>query len=254
MIELEEFSKRYDKKSQYVVENINLKALPGKVTALLGLNGQGKTTIIKAICGIHFASKGKVLISNGEEKLDISLSNGKAKRMIGYMSENPIFPENLTVVEYLRFSKSMFAPYNCDKEISLKEILKECALDEVQNCKIKKLSKGFRQRLNLAQALLHNPENIVLDEPVNGLDPLQIMEFRKVIKKLSANKTLLLSTHLMQEVEALCDNLYILSQGKIAFSGTKEELLETTHTNSLDKAFLEITSNASVEDQNEKLF
>lgn len=246
MIELVDFSKKYRKSDSPVVQNINLKAESGMVTALLGLNGQGKTTIIKAVCGIHYASSGKVYVSSANEKFDLSENPDPAKKHLGYMPETATLPENLTVKEFLHFARKIYAP-DSGESGAVQSVIKACELEDVQDKKIKALSKGFRQRVNLAQALVHSPENIILDEPVNGLDPAQIIQFRKIIKKIAEDKTVLLSTHLMQEVSALCNRLYILNGSTIAFSGTKSELLEKTHRNTLEEAFLALTEKQTEE-------
>lgn len=241
MIEILNFSKKYKRNEEPVVKNVNLTARSGKITALLGLNGEGKTTLIKAICGVHYASSGKILVSSETEKIDVAESPAAAKKLLGYMSENSFLPEKLTVRELLYSTCRLFSVEDEKINSNVNEVLKDCELTEVQNKKINLLSKGFQQRVNLAQALVHKPENLILDEPVNGLDPAQIIQFRKIIKNVSKNKTVLLSTHLMQEVEALCDEINILHKGEIIFSGSKEAFLEKTGKNNLDEAFIEIT-------------
>lgn len=246
MIELINFSKSYEK-NLFAVKNICLKAEKGQITGLLGLNGAGKTTIIKAITGNHFATSGKILMQdeNGV-KFNIEEDIEKAKKLTGYVPEQIIFPERLKVEEYLRLVKMQFSVSEEDFE----KTIFLCGLSEVLSKKIGTLSKGFRERLGFAQALIHFPENIVLDEPVNGLDPAQIIQMRKLIKKIAETRTVLISTHLMQEVEALCTKIYILHNGAIAMEGTEKEILEKTGSENIEKAFLKATG----KEADEKLY
>lgn len=243
MIELAGFSKSYEK-NLFAVKNVNFRAENGQITGLLGLNGAGKTTIIKAISGNHFATEGKILIT-GENGIKFNIEDDieKAKKLIGYVPEQMFFPKRLSVEEYLLLVKMQFSvsDENFEKTVNL------CGLSEVLSKKIGALSKGYRQRLGFAQALIHNPENIVLDEPVNGLDPAQIIQMRKLIKKIALTRTVIISTHLMQEVEALCTKIYILNNGSIALEGTEQEILLKTGVQNIEKAFLKATGKESDE-------
>lgn len=243
MIELVDFSKSYEK-NLFAVKNVNLKAENGQITGLLGLNGTGKTTIIKAITGNHFATSGKILITEKNSfKFNIEENIEKAKKIIGYVPEQIFFPNRLKVEEYISLVKMQFSVSDED----LEKTINLCGLSEVLSKKIGTLSKGYRQRLGFAQALIHNPENIVLDEPVNGLDPAQIIQMRKLIKKIAETKTVIISTHLMQEVEALCTKIYILNNGSIAIAGTEQEILLKTGTKNIENAFLKATGKESDE-------
>lgn len=243
MIELVDFSKSYEK-NLFAVKNVNLKAENGQITGLLGLNGTGKTTIIKAITGNHFATSGKILITEKNDfKFNIEENIEKAKKIIGYVPEQIFFPNRLKVEEYISLVKMQFSVSDED----LEKTINLCGLSEVLSKKIGTLSKGYRQRLGFAQALIHNPENIVLDEPVNGLDPAQIIQMRKLIKKIAETKTVIISTHLMQEVEALCTKIYILNNGSIAIAGTEQEILLKTGTKNIENAFLKATGKESDE-------
>ncbi len=243
MIELVDFSKSYEK-NLFAVKNVNLKAENGQITGLLGLNGAGKTTIIKAMTGNHFATSGKILITEKSGfKFNIEDNIKEAKKIIGYVPEQLFFPNRLKVEEYLFLVKMQFSvsEKNFEKTVEL------CGLSEVLSKKIGTLSKGYRQRLGFAQALVHNPEIIVLDEPVNGLDPAQIIQMRKLIKKIAETKTVIISTHLMQEVEVLCTKIYILNNGSIALEGTEQEILLKTGTKNIENAFLKATGKESDE-------
>ena len=241
MIELIDFSKSYSRKKDFAVQNINLKAEKGSITGLLELNGAGTTTVIKAVCALHFATEGKVLCSKDEKMHDAHNEPETVKKSIGYVPEQPVLPEFLTVREYLSFIQDMYEVPSENKENLFRKTVSDCYLETVLDKKIRELSKGFRQRVSLAAALVHDPENLILDEPVNGLDPAQIIQFRKIIKHAAETKTVLLSTHLMQEVQALCTKIYIISDGKISAEGTAEQIMNCTNTASIEDAFLKIT-------------
>ncbi len=241
MIQIENFSKNYG--NYNAVKDVSFTAKSGSITGLLGVNGAGKTTILKAICGLHYATKGRVLVHG----IDVAENPVKVKEMIGFVSEQPAFFPNFTVKSFLNYSAKIRLGA-ISKEYSKKEIIdsvqnvcEQCSLEPVFYKKIHELSKGYRQRLSFAQALIHNPSVIVLDEPITGLDPAQIKHMRQLIKKLSESKTILISTHLMQEVEALCQTVHIINQGKLVASGTSNEIIEKTGCSSFEEAFLFFT-------------
>ena len=248
MIELKDFSKAYSKKSAPVVFNINLRAEKG-ITGLLGLNGAGKTTVIKAITAEHYATSGSVKISdgNGENARWINASENPAavRAVIGCVPESGSLPLNLTVAEYLHFAQELYSPESSSRKKDFMRAVEEWELGSVLEKKIGELSKGFRQRVSFAQCFIHNPPNVILDEPVNGLDPAQIIQFRNIIKEHGKSKTILISTHLMQEVHSLCDYVYILSGGTTAACGTEEEILRQTGEADIEKAFLSVTKTGS---------
>lgn len=243
MIELVDFFKSYEKDS-FAVENINLKAEKGKITGLLGLNGAGKTTIIKAVTSQHYPTSGTVKITgkNGEV-FSLPQDCEKALAETGYVPEIFSFPHRFYTGEYLDLVAQQFAV----SKKTVNDTIKLCQLEESVSKKIGNLSKGYRQRLALAQALLNDPENIVLDEPVNGLDPAQIIQMRKLVKKIAETRTVLISTHLMQEVDALCDYVYIISGKTVSASGTPEEILLSTGASCMEEAFLKITGTGGTE-------
>lgn len=242
MIELINFSKKYSKKDEkFAVENISLKAEKG-ITCLLGLNGAGKSTIIKAICNQHFATSGKILVSNSEGIFfDCEKDIEKTSSLIGYIPEISKIPENITVIEFLYNLAKIYFNSKSEIDDNLQRTVKDCQIQEVLTKKIGILSKGFKQRVLFAQALIHNPENLIFDESVNGLDPAQILQFRKMIKNISKNKTVLLSTHLMQEVHSLADKIYILSDGKISASGTEDEIIKSSNSKNIEEAFIKFS-------------
>ena len=242
MIELINFSKKYNKSAEYVVKDISLSAEKGKITGLLGLNGAGKTTIIKAICTRHYASEGIVNVSDKQGTFFSAEKNPEIVRsLIGYVPEVSDLPLQQTVLEFLDFSGTVHGLSNNSKKDNLEKVISDCDLSNVLSKKIGSLSKGFKQRVSFAAALIHDPANLILDEPMGGLDPAQIIQFRKLIKKIAETKTVLISTHLMQEVEALCSCVYILSKGKIVISGSEQDIIQKTKSASIEDAFLKVT-------------
>ena len=236
MIELINFTKSYSSKSDFAVRNVSMTCNRGEITGLLGLNGEGKTTILKAITARHFATSGEVSVDgvNPSENLE------KVRNLTGFVEEEPKLPKEFTVAEYLTqvanlHEHSLRCEEQSDETISL-------SLEELLPKKIGTLSKGQRQRVNFAQALIYNPKVLVLDEPASGLDPAQILNMRALVKSLKNDRTILLSTHLMQEVEALCDKIYILHGGKIVAYGTPDEISKKQNCKNLEEAFFRLTN------------
>lgn len=235
MVELKSFSKKYSSHSEnFAVKDFSLVCESAKITGILGLNGAGKTTILKAICAQHFATEGQVLV----DLLDASEFPQKIRNLTGFVQEEPDLKPNFTVIEYIKMSAML---HNCPLE-NVEKVIKECSLEEVKFKKIKTLSKGFRERVNFAQALVYNPPVLVLDEPASGLDPNQIINMRALVKELAKEKTIILSTHLMQEAESLCDTICIIFNGQKKIHGTISQILSETGTKSLEEAFMSLVS------------
>ena len=217
MIEVKNLCKSYgDKKA---VDNISFKANNGEILGFLGPNGAGKSTTMNILTGYLSSTSGEVYI-NGREILDDPIG---AKREIGYLPEFPPLYLDMTVKEYLYFIyelKGCTLPRNTH----LKEICELVKIDNVYNRIIKNLSKGYKQRVGLAQALVGNPKAMILDEPTVGLDPKQIIEIRTLIKKLGKNHTVILSSHILTEVQAVCDRIVVINQGKIVADDTADNL------------------------------
>ncbi len=218
MIEITDIHKRYG--SVEAVRGVSFAVGPGEIVGLLGPNGAGKTTILKILTGFHYPDAGSARIAGK----DVTEQPREVKSRLGYLPENaPLYGE-LTVAEYLHFlAAARGVPRNqlaarCSKAAAA------CGVTEVLHRQISKLSKGFRQRTGLAQAVLHDPDILVLDEPTSGLDPNQIVEMRRLIRSLGKKKTVILSSHILQEVEAVCDRVLILHQGRIAAAGTAEQI------------------------------
>ncbi|MEI7829756.1 MAG: ATP-binding cassette domain-containing protein [Prolixibacteraceae bacterium] len=204
--------------NQTALDNISFSVDTGCIMGILGPNGAGKSTLLRIITGYLIPTSGSVKI-NG---LKVDPDNLEIKRMIGYLPENnPLYPD-LYVREYLRLAAGFYKIANSKRRIE--EIIDMTALNSEALKKIGALSKGYRQRVGLAQAMLHDPALLILDEPTSGLDPAQLVEIRQLIRNISTNKTVLISTHIMQEVEALCDKVLILNHGKVAALETPEKI------------------------------
>jgi ABC-2 type transport system ATP-binding protein len=204
---------------QKALDNVSFSINTGEIVGFLGPNGAGKSTMMKIITGFIPATEGKVLVNN----LDIEDNSLQVKKIIGYLPENnPLYPE-MYVREYLLFVASIY-----DKTITrtnrINEIIELTGLSPEQNKKIGALSKGYRQRVGLAQALINDPDVLILDEPTTGLDPNQIVEIRSLIKEVGRDKTVMLSTHIMQEVEAICDRIIIIDKGTIVADKNKADI------------------------------
>ena len=240
MIELKNFSKEYD--SFKAVSNLSYTFEKGTITGILGPNGAGKTTILKALTGRHFASEGKVIFS---ETIDAAQAPEKIRNLTGFVEETASLPGEYTVKEYITFVAEL---HGCN-QAAVENVIKKCSLEKYKNKKINSLSKGYKERVNFAQALVYNPEILILDEPASGLDPQQIVNMRALVKDLSKDHTIILSTHLMQEVEALCEKVLIINHGKLLAQGTKDEIVKNTVTKNLEEAFFKLTSSSVKEEE-----
>ncbi len=205
-IQVRQLTKRYD--SQIAVNQINFELKRGEITGFLGPNGAGKSTTMKMITGSLVPTSGEIQI-NGINILKNPIS---AQKIIGYLPEhNPLYLE-MYVREYLHFMAGLYK--NIPKS-RVEEVIEITGLAPESNKKIEQLSKGYRQRVGLASALIHDPEILILDEPTTGLDPNQLVEIRNIIKELGKNKIVLLSSHIMQEIQAVCDRVIVLHKGNI---------------------------------------
>ncbi len=241
MIELTNFSKSYNK-SAPAAADVSLTIADGSIIGLLGPNGSGKTTIMKAICGFHFPSSGSITITAPNGTSFITDENPElCMKYTGYVPEIPLLPKDMRVQDFLRYAADSHGIPKEKTEEACELVIKECSLEKLLSKKIKTLSKGQQQRVSFAQAIIHNPPNLILDEPISGLDPAQILQMRDLIKKLAKTKAILMSTHILQEVRSLCDSLYIMSNGKITASGTEEEITKKAGTKSLEEAFIKLT-------------
>lgn len=229
MIEVRNLTKRYG--DVVAIRGISFTAATGQILGFLGPNGAGKTTTMRIITGFMPASSGTVKVAG----YDIFDDSYEVRKRIGYLPENPPLYNDMTVRSYLRFVGRIRGVAKSEIVDSVDRVLRTCGLAEVTDRVIGHLSKGFRQRVGLAQALVHNPSVLVLDEPTIGLDPRQIIEIRKLIRELSSERTVILSTHILPEVSQLCEKVVIINEGHIAVEDT---LTNLTQTMTLEQVFL----------------
>ncbi len=218
MIEISNLTKYYG--PNLAVDNISFTVEEGEILGFLGPNGAGKTTTMNILTGYLSATSGSVRI-NGHDILD---EPHEAKQCIGYLPENPPLYLDMTAIEFLRFVADLKGVPKDQRSRHIAEIMKLVKITDVANRLVKNLSKGYRQRVGIAQALIGNPEVLVLDEPTVGLDPKQIIEIRNLIKELGKKHTVILSSHILPEVSAVCDRIIIISRGRIAAVSTTENL------------------------------
>ncbi len=224
-IVVENLTKYYG--SQKAVDDISFQVNTGEILGFLGPNGAGKTTTMKIITCFMSPTNGDVKV-NG---LSIRTNSEEVKRTIGYLPENNPLYLDMPVIEYLEFTAALQGINKNKISGKVGEMILVCGLNDEQHKNIGELSKGFRQRVGLAQAMIHDPEILILDEPTSGLDPNQIIEIRKLIRHIGTRKTVILSTHILPEVEATCDRILIINKGKIVADGTSETLRKQSSTN-----------------------
>lgn len=208
--------------AQRALNAISLSVEAGEIVGFLGPNGAGKSTTFKIATGYVPPSSGSVLVAG----FDVVEQAMQVKKIIGYLPEhNPLYLD-MYVHEYLQFIGGLYGIGGNTLKKKVGEMVERCGLEREQHKKIEELSKGYRQRIGLAQALLHDPKVLILDEPTSGLDPNQLVEIRKLIKEVSIDKTVIFSTHIMQEVEALCDRVIIINKGEIVADNTLSTLMK----------------------------
>jgi len=233
-IEVHQLSKAYGK--QEVLKAISFTAKPGRVTGFLGPNGAGKSTTMKCLAGLLVPDSGSLQV-NG---LDVATESLAVKRCLGYLPEqNPLYLD-LYVKEALAFMADVYQVDN--KKARIAEVISLTCLGPEQHKRIGQLSKGYQQRVGLAQAILHKPAVLILDEPTSGLDPNQVLGIRDLIKEIGKSTTVLISTHILQEVAAICDDVIILSKGRLVANSSLPELLAAYPTKTLEQIFQELTS------------
>ena len=221
--------------NQLALNEISFSANKGEIIGFLGPNGAGKSTMMKIITGFISPTKGTVLVSG----INVLKSPEEAKAKIGYLPEqNPLYQE-MYVKEYLQFQASIF---KVSKE-TIGTVIETVGLSPEVHKKISQLSKGYQQRVGIAAAIIHNPDVLILDEPTTGLDPNQIQEIRNLLTKLGKEKTILFSTHIMQEVEAVCDRVIIINKGELLIDTSIEELKES------NEQIIEVTFDYKIEEQ-----
>ena len=239
MIEVKNVTKKYGNFT--AVDNITFTVKDGEVVGLLGQNGAGKSTTMNMITGFIEPTEGTIIV-NG---FDIMKKSLKAKKQIGYMPENvPLYPE-LTVKEFVSYMAELKLVGRKERKQEVENAIKETGLEEVKNKLIRNLSRGYKQRVSMAGALVGNPEVLILDEPTVGLDPKQIIEIRNLIKNLGKKHTVILSSHILSEISQICERVVILNKGRIVAIDTPENLEEKTK----EQNILFVT----VEDKEEKM-
>ncbi len=223
MIEVSNLVKKYG--DQPAVDSISFNIAKGEILGFLGPNGAGKTTTVKIITCFMSATSGSVKV-DGYDVFDHSL---EVRKRIGYLPETtPLYPE-MNVLDYLELIQSLRKMPVATRRPRLMDMIELCGLGEVIHKDIGELSKGYRQRVGLAQAIIHDPEILILDEPTIGLDPNQVVEIRSLIGRLGAEKTLILCTHILSEVEAVCNRVLIINRGKLVADGTPDSLRAGMH-------------------------
>ena len=216
MIRAEDLTRRFG--DLLAVDRVNLEVSKGSVTGFLGPNGAGKTTTMRMLCGVLTPSSGRAWIHD----IDVTTHPERARELVGYLPESaPVYPE-MRVREYLRFRADLYGVST--PKASIDRVVDQCGLEKVHGRIVGQLSKGYRQRVALAAALLHDPKVLILDEPTSGLDPTQIDMIRSLIRSLARDRAILLSTHILPEVEAVCDSIVMIAGGKILTSGSIEEI------------------------------
>jgi len=233
VIEVSHLTKQYG--NHLAVDDVSFTVADGQICGLLGPNGAGKSTIMNIITGYLSATSGQVMVAGHPlpEEADA------AKACVGYLPEQPpLYPE-MTVQEYLTFAAELKGVKKAERKEQVCRAVRRTGLEAVLPRLIRSLSKGYKQRVGIAQALLGSPRLIILDEPTVGLDPVQVIEIRKLIRELGRAHTVILSSHILSEVQAVCQQILILSKGHLAAAGSLEEL--TADGKSLEEVFLELT-------------
>jgi ABC-2 type transport system ATP-binding protein len=223
LIEVNNLTKHYG--SKVALENVSFSVDDGQVLGLLGLNGAGKSTTMNILTGYLGATEGSVTV-NGFDMMEEPM---KAKSSIGYLPELPPLYLDMKVKEYLDFIYNLKKVKESDKDQHIREICQQVGIADVWNRVIKNLSKGYRQRVGLAQALIGNPKVLILDEPTVGLDPSQIIEIRTLIRELGKTRTIIVSSHILPEVKEVCDRVVVLHQGKMIADDTPDNLSRTIY-------------------------
>ncbi|MBO1301448.1 MAG: ABC transporter ATP-binding protein [Faecalibacterium sp.] len=239
MIEVSHLTKQYG--NHLAVDDVSFTVADGQICGLLGPNGAGKSTIMNILTGYLSATSGQVTVAGHPlpEEADA------AKACVGYLPEQPpLYPE-MTVQEYLTFAAELKGVKKAERKEQVCRAARRTGLETVLPRLIRSLSKGYKQRVGIAQALLGSPRLIILDEPTVGLDPAQVIEIRKLIRELGRAHTVILSSHILSEVQAVCQQILILSKGHLAAAGSLEEL--TADGKSLEEVFLELTDGESEE-------
>lgn len=239
MIEIQELQKSFG--DFRAVDGVSFSVQPGEVLGFLGPNGAGKSTTMRMITGFLTPSGGAVKVAGA----DVGADPIAAKRRIGYLPEGaPLYPD-MTPRTLLEFIAEVRGVPASERKARIEKVVAQVHIAGVLDQRIDTLSKGFKRRVGLAQAIVHDPEILILDEPTDGLDPNQKHEVRQLIEEMSQDKVIILSTHILEEVEAVCSRAIIIARGKVVYDGTPKELKERSPSGRLDEVFREITTAAA---------
>jgi len=236
IVKVEKLSHRYS--VQWAIRDIQFEIQGKGIYGLLGSNGAGKSTLMNIACGVLKQTAGSVYINGIDTKTDPV----GAKRFIGFLPQKPPLHTDLTVEEYLRYCAYLRRVPSGEIKHAVDNAVEKCGITHFRKRLIRNLSGGFQQRVGIAQAIIHKPLLVVLDEPTNGLDPNQILEIRHLIKEIAEEQTVILSTHILTEVQAVCDYIYMVEQGSFVFSGTVEEFDNYISPNTLTVTLMEAPS------------
>ena len=217
IIKVEHLSHRYS--IQWAIRDINIEITRNGIYGLLGSNGAGKSTTMNIMCGVLKQTEGEVYIKG----INLRENPVEAKKHLGFLPQKPPLHMDLTVEEYLVHCANMRLIPTHEVQGAVKDVMGRCGISHFSRRLIRNLSGGYQQRLGIAQAIIHNPDFVVLDEPTNGLDPNQIMEIRELIREIAVDRTVILSTHILSEVQATCDYIRMIEEGQVVFAGTVEE-------------------------------
>ena len=227
IVKVEHLSHRYS--VQWAIRDINFEITENGIYGLLGSNGAGKSTTMNIMCGVLKQTEGEVFIKG----VSMRENPVEAKRYIGFLPQKPPLYNDLTVEEFLAFTANIRRIPTGEVAEAIKVVMGRCGLSHFRKRLVRNLSGGYQQRLGIAQAIIHNPELVIFDEPTNGLDPNQIVEIRHLIKEIAEERTVILSTHILTEVQATCDYIRMIEQGSMVFSGTVEEFDNYIQPNTL---------------------
>ena len=239
MLKVEHLTKKYGKRT--VVDDLSFTAEKGEILGLLGPNGAGKSTTMNMLTGYLAPDKGSIELDDK----DLTNPKNRKKVLIGYMPEIPPLYNDMTVKEYLIFVAELTGIKRTLVKTRVDEVMEQASVTDVKDRLIKNLSKGYRQRVGFACAVLGDPELIILDEPTAGLDPRQIVAMRELILSLKKDHLVILSSHILSEIEEVCDHVLIISKGKLVLSDNTEHLLEEHNDESLEDVFLELTDESA---------
>ena len=217
IVKVEHLSHKYS--VQWAVRDISFDIPRKGIYGLLGSNGAGKSTVMNMLCGVLKQTEGYVSVNGVDNRKDVI----GLKKFIGFLPQKPPLYNDLTVEEYLIYTAALRLMPDDELQKAVDEVLVLCQIEHFRKRLVKNLSGGYQQRVGIAQAIIHKPELVVLDEPTNGLDPNQIVEIRNLIKQIAQERTVILSTHILPEVQATCEYIYMVEKGKMVFSGTVDE-------------------------------